>query len=834
MSAKDDLIARLEESRRRSIERKAEIAAQAAAQGTYEPPQPDESAAASAGNGAADAQRRTNGNGADIKRHVGFTITTEPDADPDGLDPEPAPEFVDDELRGAQEDDSPEPGPEPEPEPTGQAGEDGLLNPEDGEGEGEPAETPEPVQVEEPVGNIPTEPVEAEPTDPVRAEIARLAALDELDFEKVRKAKAAELGMDGVGVLERVVKAARRAARARAKTIEAEAKAKATVAKQAAAEKATAADKAVREAEKAAKEAKRAAEKAAADAAREAKDAAREAKAEEQARKAKERQERLKDQKKQPRPPLTDDDEDPLHRWTPPDPATLAEIIVAGGERPAIADAALAAMAKAVVPFYTRGGDLVRVCLLKLKQSNGKTVRIPAIKAITKPMMLRAMGLCATWWTYTKELERAQIDPPGDLADHILGMIGEWPFPPLRGVISCPTMRYDGTLLTKPGYDLATGLVLFNPPKMPTIPPNPDKWDALEALDVLKDLLEEVRFAKDNNVSMTGALSLMMTPVLRAMMPVAPLHIVNKPAPGTGGSYMQDIMSAIATGERCPVIALTTHNDEENEKRLSSAAYSGQPVIAIDNFIGDLMGQFLCQMVERPTPQIRLLGKTELVTIMNGYCVVANGNNVSVVIDMVRRILQIDLDADEENPETRTFKRNPVAEILADRGRYIAAILTIASAYRRAGSPGKLAPRLSFEEWSDTVRSALVWLGLPDCDLSIQTVRAADPRDGQLHAIFAAWDAELQVGIGYTTGELVKLAGEFPGNGSDRTRPMLWDAFMAVAADKAGKLDPGRLGHWLRDHKNRISGKLKLISDNNDKQRPRWKLDDLKVTKTEQ
>ena len=49
-------------------------------------------------------------------------------------------------------------------------------------------------------------------------------------------------------------------------------------------------------------------------------------------------------------------------------------------------------------------------------------------------------------------------------------MIGEWPFPPLRGVISTQTMRHDGTLLTKPGYDHATGLVLFNPPKLPPMP----------------------------------------------------------------------------------------------------------------------------------------------------------------------------------------------------------------------------------------------------------------------------------------------------------------------------------------------------------------------------
>ena len=84
--------------------------------------------------------------------------------------------------------------------------------------------------------------------------------------------------------------------------------------------------------------------------------------------------------------------------------------------------------------------------------------------------------------------------------------------------------------------------------------------------------------------------------------------------------------------------------------------------------VGTLLGQFLCQLVERPMPQVRLLGKSELVTIPNNHSVVANGNNVAIAADMVRRTLQISLDADDENPESRTFTRNPVAEVLADRG----------------------------------------------------------------------------------------------------------------------------------------------------------------------
>ena len=481
-------------------------------------------------------------------------------------------------------------------------------------------------------------------------------------------------------------------------------------------------------------------------------------------------------------------------------------------------------MAAAGVPFYQRGKDIVRVCLVKLKLSNSKDVQVPAVSIVTRPMLMRALMRSATWHVYNSEFELVRIDPPGDLGDHILGMIGEWPFPPLRGVIATQTMRYDGTLLTKPGYDKATGLVLFNPPPMPEIPDRPTKADADAALAILRDLLVEVDFAEDDNVSLSGAISMLMTPVLRGMMPVAPMHVVTKPAAGSGGSYMQDIMAAIALGEGCPVLSLTLNNDEENEKRLSSAALTGQPIIAIDNFTGTLMGDFLCQLIERPMPQVRLLGRSELVTITNNHCVVANGNNVTIGADTVRRTVQISLDANVENPETRTFLRNPVAEVLANRGRYVAAILTIARAYRLANMPGKLRPRLSFEGWSDNVRSALVWLNWPDPDESIKAVRAADPIGAKLHAVIAAWADELMVNIGYYTSELVERAGQYIGDGSnDRARPALWEALFAVAGNKTGQLDPRALGRWLEVHLNRVSAGHKLLVDREtNKARPRW------------
>jgi putative DNA primase/helicase len=333
-----------------------------------------------------------------------------------------------------------------------------------------------------------------------------------------------------------------------------------------------------------------------------------------------------------------------------------------------------------------------------------------------------------------------------------------------------------------------------------------------------------VAFAQDEGVSLSCAVSMLMTPVLRGMMTAAPMHVVTKPVAGSGGSYMQDIAAAIAIGERCPVISLTRDNPEENAKVLSAAALSGQPIIAIDNFTGVLMGDFLCQLIERPMPQVRPLGKSELVTIPNNHCVMANGNNVTTGADAVRRVVQTALDANREDPTTRVFTHNPVAEVLANRGKYIAAVLTMARAYRVAGSPGKLPPRHSFNEWSDTVRSCLVWLNWPDPDLSLKAVRAADPVGAKLHGVITSWAKDLTVGEGYFTSELVAKAGECLDHSADRIRPDLWDALFNVAGSKTGQLDARALGRWLEAHLNRIGGGHKLVADRTNKARPRWSL----------
>lgn len=495
-------------------------------------------------------------------------------------------------------------------------------------------------------------------------------------------------------------------------------------------------------------------------------------------------------------------------------------IHVSAGFRHQAADESLMAMTIAGTEFFQRDRSLVRAALAKAKTSDGAVVEIAGIIPVSNPMLGRAMGMSAEWEKSLKSGEIVQIDPPKEIVEQVAAMSGEWPFPPITGVISTPTLRPDGTLLFATGYDQMTGLVLISPPVMPPIPDRPTRVQAAQSLDMIGALLAEFPFADE--ASRSVAFSMILTTVLRgALLPTVPMHVATAPQPGTGKSFLADIASAVSTGERCPVIAIAPNNPEETEKRLIGAALAGQQIIALDNVSEMLTGDFLNQVTERPLMQLRPLGSSSIIRIANSFTVFANGNNLSAPADLVRRTLVCRLDANLENPEERQFKANPVREVLANRGLYVAACLTIGRAYIGAGSPGKCRTLASFDRWSDLVRSAIVWLGMPDPCSSMEMARAEDPIRAARAALFRSWEAEVEIGTpGMTTAQLIDEADKYD---EGFLRPTFREACLAVAAERSGTaISPRRLGKWLSASNNNRVGELKLTVDRQDAARPRW------------
>jgi hypothetical protein len=512
-----------------------------------------------------------------------------------------------------------------------------------------------------------------------------------------------------------------------------------------------------------------------------------------------------------------------------------AEVIiqVKPGELSKIATRSEEVLLASGVPIYRRAGTLVRPIIEEVDASHGRKTKVARFAGLNTIYLRDLLNRIAKFYKYDGRSRKWQlIDPPHDVANTIMERVGEWTFPVIYGVISTPTMRPDGSLLTEPGYDPVTELLLVAPPPMPPIPEQPTKEDALAALALLEGLLTEFPLVDD--VSQAVALSALITPVVRGAFPVTPMHTNRAPVASSGKSYLNDVVAVISTGKVMPVMA-AGRSEEETEKRLGAALVTGQALISIDNVNGELSGDALCQAIERPVVDIRILGKTEQVRIeARGTSIFSTGNNIVLVGDICRRSITAVLDPRVEKPELREFSGDPVATVLADRGTYIAAALTICRAYVVAGRPNKAKRLASFEGWSDTVRSALIWLGKADCVASMDTTRDEDPDRASLREFLGEWARTIGVGKRYrmTVQKLINLSSETrsTATGPAMVWPELSAAVRAVGAGVRGQLDARRLGNWARSKKDRIIDGLKLMHKANSDGRSEWWVENLEGT----
>ena len=192
------------------------------------------------------------------------------------------------------------------------------------------------------------------------------------------------------------------------------------------------------------------------------------------------------------------------------------------------------------------------------------------------------------------------------------------------------------------------------------------------------------------------------------------------------------------------------------------------------------------------------------------------------------------LDPEMERPELRQFKHDPVAMILEDRGKYVAAALTIIRAYIIAGRPDRAPKLASFEGWSDNVRSALIWLGEDDPVISMEAAHDEDPKRAELSNMIATWAAEFNVGSSYpkTLAEVIKTAEET----SQQTysgpmqpdHPELLSILQQVTETRRGQqLNILALGNWMRANKGKIINGKRFANQANPKGGSTWWLEEV-------
>lgn len=490
------------------------------------------------------------------------------------------------------------------------------------------------------------------------------------------------------------------------------------------------------------------------------------------------------------------------------------------GKLPEILDECEQALADADCNLFVQSGRLVRIYPAKEGLSFG--VNRPRGAITLHPVdgahLVELLTKAAIHERFDARADKSindgykKCDCPRRVADAFLAR-GNWPhLNQLAGFIEAPTITPDGRVIELPGYDEETGLfAAFEQNVRSTSPkPKPSCADAQKAKQVLMELVEN--FPEVGEEDTSAMLAGIITSLVRRILPAAPMMAITAPTPGTGKTLIAETFAIISAGRRASVLSLG-HDDSEAEKRMGGVLMAGDSCILLDNIERPLKGDLLCQVCTQQFVRLRPLGSSIPVSIPTHALLVATGNNLSIVGDLKRRAVLIRMDAKTERPEHRKFDRDHLEYVFEHRGELIRAALEIPLAYIAAGSPAidGLTPLGGFELWDKMVRRPLVWLGMADPLKSSEELRKQDPDLETMQMVFESWLRVFPLG-GATAAEVV-AASLYEIATSVKANPDLYDAMQMVCAEK---INSRRLAGWLRTHRDRIIGNMKLEQDGTD------------------
>ena len=477
----------------------------------------------------------------------------------------------------------------------------------------------------------------------------------------------------------------------------------------------------------------------------------------------------------------------------------LPIIRITGGSLPVTVDQAEQFLIEYDADVFQRGDFVVRPAPIMMPLADQRQIFGLRLVPIRTQHLVERLTRIVDFQRYdARSRSFKSIDCPSNVAAAYLQRTGQWQLRHLAGITNAPTLRPDGSILDQPGYDTATG-ILYSPcdAAYAPVPQDPTRAEAECALADLKALIREFQFVDEPSRSV--ALSGLLTAPIRRSLPTAPLHAYSAPVMGSGKSKLVDLASMVATGHEAPVIA-QGKTEEEMEKRLGAALIAGDTVVSFDNCEAPLGGELLCQALTQAALSIRILGRSVNVTVPNNAAFYATGNNLAVAGDMCRRAIVCSLDPKMERPETREFEgEDPVETLRRRRPDYVRAVLVILRAFHIAGRPQQATPLGSFEGWSRWVRDGLIWLGEADPCVTMEQMRANDPRTRDLAAVLNQWSSAVGTGD-VSVKRVIEYALDLPA---------LREALLVVAGDH-GAINSMKLGRWLSRSKGRVVDGLRV------------------------
>ena len=262
------------------------------------------------------------------------------------------------------------------------------------------------------------------------------------------------------------------------------------------------------------------------------------------------------------------------------------------------------------MPIYQRGGTLVRPIIETVDASRGRKTKVAQLRVLDTVYLRDLLGRYAVWVRYDERKKRMLRDnPPMEIAATVLARVGEWTFPAicrchLGADDASRWFAADGARL-RPGDRAVAGRAAADAGDTGSADQGGCAGRAgANRRNCWSDFPSSTTSPRRSRCRRSSH------PIVRGAFPVTPMHASRAPTAGSGKSFLWDTVAAIAIGQLMPVMS-TGASEEETEKRLGAALMTGQPLISIDNISGELGGDALCQIIERPVVDIRILGRSE-------------------------------------------------------------------------------------------------------------------------------------------------------------------------------------------------------------------------------
>ncbi|MDX2390694.1 hypothetical protein NJL88_11580 [Streptomyces sp. DK15] len=283
-----------------------------------------------------------------------------------------------------------------------------------------------------------------------------------------------------------------------------------------------------------------------------------------------------------------------------------------------------------------------------------------------------------------------------------------------NGIVHAPVFRPDGTLVEKPGYDDATGL-LYLPEAGLTIQKvstEPTIQEVRAALAVVMTPIKEFPFVTAHDKA--NFLGAILTPLLRTILPPPyKFVLIEAHQPGSGKTFLAEIIRTVFGG-----VFRSEFPEEEAEVRKQTTSILSMttgPVVVLDNISGKLRSSTFSGLLTSIDWDDRSLGSNKMIQCVNDRLWIGTGNNVSLGGDLPRRTVRVRIDPKRPSPERRTgfVIQDPVRWTREHRAEMIHALLTIIRGWIASGMPA--AARTSsdgYAAWTQGINGILSYAGI--------------------------------------------------------------------------------------------------------------------------